>query len=69
MSGSGMVRLSAEVLERLREFSEVTGVPMARAADEALADWLDTTGYARMQALSLRKAKGKGEVVPMAGKK
>lgn len=65
MAAHGMVRLSTGLFERLKEYSATTDVPMARVANEALADWLETTGTDRLVVLTRRKSKANGEVIVM----
>jgi hypothetical protein len=38
--------------KQLSRFSTMTGIPMKKVADEALLDWLDTVGAARVVALT-----------------
>lgn len=35
---------------RLKQYSDLTGVSIARAVNDALSDWLDTVGAARLEA-------------------
>jgi len=35
---------------RLQQYSETTGISIARVVDEALTDWLETVGAARLVA-------------------
>lgn len=46
------VLIDAATYQRLKSYSELTGVPVAKVAREALADWMDTVGAARMEALT-----------------
>lgn len=42
---------------KLKAYSDLTGIPIARVVDEAANDWLDTIGQAR-QAYLLAESKG-----------
>lgn len=46
------VKISEEVYQKLDQYCESTGVPRVRVMEEALSDWLDTVGQARIEALS-----------------
>lgn len=45
------VMIDAEVYERLKAYSEATGIAIARVVASGLTDWLDTVGAARLEAL------------------
>jgi hypothetical protein len=45
------VRIKAEFLERLKDYSAKTGVPVSRCIDEAVSDWLNCVAPARLRAL------------------
>jgi Ribbon-helix-helix domain len=45
------VRIRAEFLERLKDYSARTGVPVSRCIDEAVSDWLNSVAPARLRAL------------------
>ncbi len=49
------VQVQRETLERLRAFSDATGIPMARAVDDALRAYLDTTGKQLMATLKPKR--------------
>lgn len=46
------VLLDAETYARLKSYSALTGIPVARVAREAMADWLATAGAGRLEALT-----------------
>jgi len=45
------VFISPEIYERLKQYSDVVGSSPVQAANEALADWLDTIGTARVESV------------------
>jgi predicted DNA-binding protein len=57
------VRIKAELLEQLKNYSARTGVPVTRCIDEAVIDWLRNVAPARLRALELPVSGGmKGQV-------
>ena len=48
------VQVDAATIARLREYSEATGVPIARAVTRAVNEWLDAHGKQHMQALTIK---------------
>jgi predicted DNA-binding protein len=42
-------RVSDEIHQGLKEYSEQTGVPMSRVVNDAMGDWLKTVGAARLE--------------------
>lgn len=45
------VMIDSELYQRLKVYSEATGSPVARVVARGLADWLDTVGRERLDAL------------------
>lgn len=45
------VMIDAELYQRLKVYSEATGIPVARVVARGLADWLETVGRERLDAL------------------
>jgi hypothetical protein len=45
------VMIDADLYARLKEFSEATGIAIARVVARGLTDWLDTVGEARLAML------------------
>ena len=50
------VMIDAEVYDRLKAYSEATGIAIARVVASGLTDWLDTVGAARLEALKKESA-------------
>jgi hypothetical protein len=48
--------IDANLYARLKEYSQATGIPVARIVARGLADWLDTVGAARLEALKKESA-------------
>jgi hypothetical protein len=59
--GSKMVRLDENTVERLRKYSDATGVPMTKALNEMVTDWLNTVGSTRVALMTHRMTKPKLE--------
>ena len=57
-----LVRLDNEVFKVVKEYSNITGVPMSRVLLTALTDWMGTVGTARIESMNHNRAKI-GEVV------
>jgi hypothetical protein len=49
MSTRQPVMIDADLYVRLKEYSQATGVPIARVVARGLTDWLDTVGAARLE--------------------
>jgi len=45
------VMIDADLYARLTEYSQATGIPIARVVARRLDDWLDTVGAARLAML------------------
>jgi hypothetical protein len=52
LPGNPHIAVSPEVHAYLVKYCKTTGVAMKHAANEALMDWLETIGTARIEALS-----------------
>lgn len=59
------VNVPGEVYEKVAEYSKLTGVPVTKVTVEALSDWLDTVGAARMEAIAETK---KGTLLIITGR-
>ena len=46
------VNVDAETYELAKDYSEKTGVPVTRVVAEAIRDWLETIGAARLKAFA-----------------
>jgi len=55
--GSITVKLSNAAYDRVRHYSEVTGVPISRVFNDAVALWMNTEGAARLEVLGEDAAK------------
>jgi len=44
MLSNRTVVLSEEAYDRIREYAEFIGIPVARAANKAIMSWMDNTG-------------------------
>lgn len=51
------VKVNREVYDKVKQYSTITGIPAARVISEALSDWLETTGEARLDALTVISSK------------
>jgi Ribbon-helix-helix domain len=49
------VRMNADLVKQLREYSEVTGVPVSKCIDEAVLRWLTWVAPERLEALQAEK--------------
>lgn len=56
MSTRQPVMIDADLHARLKDYSQATGIPIARVVARGLADWLDTVGAARLGALKKESA-------------
>ena len=56
MSTRQPVMIDADLHARLKEYSQATGIPIARVVARALTDWLETVGVARLEALKKESA-------------
>lgn len=52
---SSAVRVKNDVYESVKEYSDETGVAIARVIEDALQDWLKTVGAARLEVLRSQK--------------
>lgn len=59
------VNVPGETHDKVAEYSKLTGVPITKVTEEALNDWLDTVGAARMEAIAETK---KGTLLLITGK-
>jgi hypothetical protein len=50
------VMIDAALYKRLQEYSQATGIPIARVVARGLDDWLDTVGAARLAMLKKESA-------------
>jgi hypothetical protein len=48
--------IDADLYARLKQYSQATGVPVARVVARGLADWLETVGEARLAMLKKKSA-------------
>jgi len=48
------VQVSGEIIARLRDFSEQTGISMTRAVDDAISQYLDGPGKQLLAALTMK---------------
>lgn len=46
------MQVNSEVYVQLKTYSEAVGIPASRVIEEALGDWLETVGIARLEALA-----------------
>ena len=46
------VKVNRAVYDRVKHYSATTKVPAAQVITEAITDWLETTGEARLEALT-----------------
>jgi hypothetical protein len=46
------VKVDRSVYDKVKHYTDCTGVPAARVISEAISDWLETTGEARLEALT-----------------
>jgi murein L,D-transpeptidase YcbB/YkuD len=51
------VMVDAETYEAVKSFSEISGIPATRVVAEAIKEWLNTTGAAKLAALQILKKK------------
>jgi predicted DNA-binding protein len=51
------VRIDAELVARLRDFSKTTGIPITRCIEEAIATWLRDVAPARLKAFGPQSKK------------
>lgn len=57
------IRIETATFEKLKAYSDITGVPLGVAASRALAEWLEVTGAVHMEELA-KKYSGKILVMP-----
>ena len=50
------VVVDSETHQKLKAYSELTGVPITTVASQALADWMETVGAARLDAMTAMSA-------------
>lgn len=55
------IQISAAAFEKLKAYSDLTGVNLGNAATRGLLDWLETTGAVHMETLT-----GRGLALPAA---
>lgn len=60
------IQISKEIHDKFKSYSQLTGVPIVTAAEEALEDWFETTGRTRMEML-VAKASGRIVSFPESG--
>ena len=46
------VTVDAATYEKLHAYSEITGIPLKRVFSEAVTDWMETVGAARLEVLT-----------------
>lgn len=46
------VKVRREVYDKVKDYSKQTGIPAAQVIAEALVDWLESVGVARLEALT-----------------
>jgi hypothetical protein len=51
------VRISSDIVDRIRIFSEKTGIPMGRVFADSASAWLDGAGKAVLDALNSQSEK------------
>jgi hypothetical protein len=51
------VQIDGDTYRRAREYSETTGVPVARLVDKAVNEYLDRHGREHMQTLAVKPTK------------
>jgi predicted DNA-binding protein len=48
MSPQTTIRINSDLVARVRDYSEVSGVPITKCVEEAIERWLDTAAAARL---------------------
>jgi hypothetical protein len=48
MSPQATIRIKSDLVARVRDYSEVSGVPITKCVEEAIERWLDTAATARL---------------------
>lgn len=66
--GNNMVRVGNALHAKLKEYSDATGIPMSKVAENALEDWLKVVGSVHIEAFRgtstrLAEAQEKGNVL------
>ena len=46
------VRITAETLQRIKLYADLTNVSVQQATEEALVDWMDTIGEGRLELIT-----------------
>lgn len=62
-------QLDTSTYRRIEDYAKVTGVPVQNAVNEAVNDWMDTTGDFIQEELLARRGKGARSTVPKGAKK
>ena len=68
MANDCNVVLSKKAHERIKEYSDFTGISVERATSEAVSEWMDETGDLVMQEMERRRAARTGFAVIQGAK-
>lgn len=51
------IKIPGDTYEKLRGYSEITGVPITKVISDCVADWMATTGVDRIESLQRKSLK------------